>query len=237
MPVPHYGVWVCKAVDIYAEPPNVRTPHIYLQFNDNSSGTREAAINVEGSGQESRLVYKLPNELPSEVTRKLEGLKLGFHLIQDFDTDGNLDKHRHHHLHYRHQRLRHTDLQGLDYQRTEGLVNILEGEILEYDTEGPNNDLREKLVPLLEEAKKEKDTTTVYIFGSSYGSGIHNIHMNQGSHPKYDNGIYSDGALLFRFGENWKGVFLAFASQMLPTDYNGLAEPNSESLAQSIMGT
>jgi uncharacterized protein YukJ len=59
--------------------------------------------------------------------------------------------------------------------------------------------------------------------------------MNQGSLPQFANGIYEDGALLFKFDDgHWEAVFLAFASQKIPTDDQGEAQPNSKSLADIL---
>ncbi|GLA56261.1 hypothetical protein CBS76997_8076 [Aspergillus niger] len=238
MPVPHYGVWACRPFDYYAEGRGQRTPHIYLYFRDDSSGKRTAAINVKSNGKESRLVYWVDKDFTHPVTDKLDSLELGFHLIQDPpNNNNNGNQHRHHthrHFRYSHFTPSDPDLEGLDFYRTKGLVNILAGEVLKYDIAGPDNDILDKLEPILQAAIADGDATA-YIFGASFGSGIHNIHMNQGSLPKYDNGIYSDGGLLFRFSDgHWEAVFLAFASQRLPTGDDGEAERGSETLLQII---
>ncbi len=60
------------------------------------------------------------------------------------------------------------------------------------------------------------------IFGFMPGNGIHDIHMNQGNHPQFarDDGVWQDGALVFRFPtpDQWVAVFLAFQSQAWHTD-------------------
>jgi len=66
---------------------------------------------------------------------------------------------------------------------------------------GPNNYILDKLDPILNDAIDQK--STAYIFGRPYGSGIHDIHMNQGRLPSYSNGIYEDGALLFKFDDGY----------------------------------
>lgn len=61
--------------------------------------------------------------------------------------------------------------------------------------------------------------------------------MNQGSLPKFENGVYRDGGIFFHFEEDdsWVGVFLAFASQRVPTDdETGLPLPGSKSLAEML---
>src|ERR687898_3677804 len=59
-------------------------------------------------------------------------------------------------------------------------------------------------------------------FGFVPGNGIHDIHMNQGNDPQFarDDGVWQDGALVFRFPQagQWVAVFLAFQSQAWHTD-------------------
>ena len=61
----------------------------------------------------------------------------------------------------------------------------------------------------------------MYIFGRNYGTGIDDVHMNQGNTGSYQNGVGIDGALIFHYGNgdgHWEAVFLAFAEQEIPTD-------------------
>ena len=59
-------------------------------------------------------------------------------------------------------------------------------------------------------------------FGFLPGSGIHEIHMNQGSRGNFaaNNGVSQDGGLLVHFGEtdSWTAIFFAFQSQDWNTD-------------------
>lgn len=121
--------------------------------------------------------------------------------------------------------------EGLDYFRIDGLVALPKGTLLPHDVPGPDNDMLDKLKPILDEAINKAQR--IYLFGSQYDrkDGIHNVHMNQGSLPKYENGIYQDGGLLIEYERNWQAVFLAFASQQLPTDDDGLPIEDSTSLA------
>ena len=113
------------------------------------------------------------------------------------------------------------------------LVDIQSGKVLPHDIPGRDNDILDKMRPILDDAIDK--SATAFIFGASFGSGIHNIHMNQGSLPKYDNGVYSDGAVLFKFDDrHWEAVFLGFASQRLPTDGRGEPEPDSKTLADIL---
>ena len=214
MAVKHYGVWAAKPIRYDSERAD-RSPHIHLFFKDHPQARREltAAINVKSLDRDSRLVFWLVRDFSHPLTSELQNLELGFQLIQQ--NDG---------------------LQGLDYIRTPDLISdITTGEVLHHNVSGPNNDIIDKLEPILDDAIKQD--ATVYLFGSSFGSGIHDIHMNQGSLPRFDNGVGQDGGLLFQFSDgHWEAVFLAFASQRIPTDdETGKSLPQSRSLA-AILG-
>ncbi|KAJ6148957.1 hypothetical protein N7471_000156 [Penicillium samsonianum] len=238
MPVPHYGVWACRPTRYNAEGHGVHTPHIELFFTDDSSSKeRRAAINVKSNGKDSRLVFWVSRDFSHPITKQLSELDQGFHLVQDSNSDENRN---HRHYRYSHYHSQDPDLEGLDFFRTKDLVDIKSGQVLWHDIPGPDNDILDKLRPILDDAidnaeSSTDNSATTFIFGASFGSGIHNIHMNQGSLPKYDNGVYSDGALLFKFDDgHWEAVFLAFASQKLPTNGEGEPEPGSKTLAEIL---
>lgn len=243
MTIAHYGVWACTPTDYTAqtEKQDPKSPHIYLHFTDDSSSGKklEAAINVKSTDKDTRLVFWLNRNFSHPITEQLSKLNQGFHLaqesssIQNISTHNSHNSHHHHNSHHRHNRRQTSTLQGLDFIRIKNLVDIKAGEVLPHDIPGPNNDILDDLDPILTDAINQK--ATAYIFGSSYGTGIHDIHMNQGSLPSYSNGIYEDGALLFEFQDgHWEAVFLAFASQRIPTNDQGEYEPNSESLADIL---
>jgi uncharacterized protein YukJ len=210
--VKNYGVWFCRPVEYYVDGAEDRTPHINLTFKDKSSASFKAAINVKSNGKESRLVYWFNDNLDASILDKYKDLSLGFHPL--------------------------SGKNGLDFVRTQGLLVFEEGILLPYDEPGNDNDVVDKLTPLLDRSIKEK--ATIYIFGARFGDGqgIHDIHMNQGSLPKFENSVYTDGAIFFHFEEDetWKGVFLAFASQKVPTGDDGLPLPDSKSLADMAEG-
>jgi len=216
MTVPHYGVWVAKPTRYKAEgaAEDPRSPHLTLYFKDDPQGSRErsAAINVKSRDRESRLIVWFVKDFTHPLTSSLADLDLDFYPIPQT-----------------------SDLEGLDYLRTPNLISdISAGQILPHDVAGPNNDMLDKLVPILKAAIRED--ATVYIFGSSFASGIHDIHMNQGSLPRFDNGVGQDGGVLFQFPDgHWEAVFLAFASQRIPTnDVTGVPLAPSKSLAKII---
>ncbi|KAF7118892.1 hypothetical protein CNMCM5793_008528 [Aspergillus hiratsukae] len=216
MTIPNYGVWAAQPTHYTAqtEKQDPKSPHIYLYFRDDTSSRQhQAAINVKSTDKDTRLVFWLNRDFSHPITQSLSDLDGGFTLL---NTDN-------------------APLQGLDFIRTEGLVDINAGKVLPHDIPGPNNDILDSLDPILSDAISEK--ARMYIFGSSYGTGIHDVHMNQGSLPRFENGVYEDGALLFEFGDgHWEAVFLAFASQRIPTDDNGEAVQGSQELAVILGG-
>ena len=251
MTISHYGVWACTPTSYQAqtEQQDPKSPHIYLHFTDDSSSSSsskklEAAINVKSTDKDTRLVFWLTRNFTNPITEQLSQLALGFHLASsnsssnrssrdNYSHDRNDEHshrhgHSHNHNHSHHHTSRHghvraeqSTLQGLDFIRTKDLVNIESGQVLPADASGPDNDILDKLEPILTDAINKK--ATAYIWGSSYGSGIHDIHMNQGSLPSYSNGIYEDGAIFFKFDDgHWEAVFLAFASQKIPTNDEGI---------------
>lgn len=230
MPTPHYGVWVGRPTRYTAETArdDPKSPHIHLYFTDDSSTKeREAAINVKSIDKESRLVSWLSREFSHPITKDLSKLDMGFQFTRSPDSN---EVHSEGSGNRVPKRGETNTLKGIDFIRTEGLVNIETGTVLPHDIPGPNNDILDGLRPILELAIEQKATS--YIFGSSFGSGIHDIHMNQGSLPRFNNGIYEDGAVFFKFNDgHWEAVFLAFASQKIPTDDAGEPEPGSKSLA------
>ncbi|PYH78716.1 hypothetical protein BO82DRAFT_357089 [Aspergillus uvarum CBS 121591] len=223
MTISHYGVWIGQPTryEAQTDAEDPKSPHIYLYFKDDTSSRKqlEAAINVKSTDTDSRLVYWFDRNFTHTITEQLGSLDQGFHLLTSSV-----------HSQSRRRREASTSIQGLDFVRTKGLVDIDAGTVLGADGD---QDILDQVEPILTDAIDQK--ATIYIFGSSYGSGIHDIHMNQGSEG-YTNGIYEDGALLFRFDDgHWEAIFLAFASQKIPTDDKGEPESDSQSLA-TILG-
>jgi uncharacterized protein YukJ len=67
------------------------------------------------------------------------------------------------------------------------------------------------------------------VFGFLPGNGIHDVHMNQGNADEHwrDNGVWSDGGLIFHEPERdrWSAIFLAFQTQSWHTDDRGNSAP------------
>ncbi|OAP64450.1 hypothetical protein AYL99_00422 [Fonsecaea erecta] len=215
MPISHYGVWKGFPLSYEVDGPNDRTPHINLSFKDDEDGTieRKAAINVKSQGQPNELVYWFDRNFSHPLTQDLERLDYGFHPIEPQNDD--------------------TQDLPLDYIRSRNLLRISNGRILPYLESGPDNDILDQLRPILDDAISQR--ADIYLYGSSFGSGIHDVHMNQGS-VGFSNGVGQDGAFFLRFSDgHWEAVFLAFASQQIPTDdSNGQPLPDSTSLKNII---
>lgn len=214
-----YVVWVGTPTDFNAERSNIddKSPHIQLYFKDND-GRHRAAINVKSTDKhDSRLVYWLNRDLKHSITDQFKDLGTGFQPLQGED--------------------------GLDYIRNQ-LVELAKGIVLPHDVPGPNNDIIDELTPILNDGINRG--ATIYLFGSRFidkdsgEDGIHEVHMNQGSLPHFGNGVYQDGALFLYFEDDghWEGVYLAFASQKVPTyDDTGKPKHGAEELVEIIRET
>ena len=214
-----YGVYVLKPFgyerERHADDPE--DPHMLLYFRDpdkprTAANKYNVAINVKSKGSPSELVYIFKDPFDHQATiRQLEALELGFHAA--------------------------TPTLFLDYHRTQDLVDINSGTILAHDVPGNDNDLLDKLEPVIQSLIRKQ--ATAYIFGFRYrdGKGLHKVHMNQGSVGSFanQNGVKTDGAIIIHDDEGWKAVFLAFASQMIPTDdQSGNPKPGAQSLEDQI---
>ncbi|KAF9123724.1 hypothetical protein BGW39_008729, partial [Mortierella sp. 14UC] len=158
MPVHSYGVWVGKPIRYETDGEADASPHINLIFKDDLLGSREhtAAINVKSDGPDSRLVYWRINSFTHPITSTLEPLDYGFYRLPIRGV-----------------------VRGLDFTRGTPILDIRTGRILPHDLPGGNNDILDVVEPVLDSAISQN--AKVYMFGSSFGSGIHDVHMNQGS--------------------------------------------------------
>ncbi|KIW20412.1 hypothetical protein PV08_00987 [Exophiala spinifera] len=214
MPIRDYGVWKGKPVSYTVDPPRDRTPHINLVFQSDGQTMLKAAINVKSKTKPHELVYWVDRTFSHPLTQYIETVDYGFKAIEPDDQQ--------------------AATYALDYARTPGLLQFESGRILPFMEDGPDNDILDQLRPILDAAiEKQAD---IYLYGSSFGpGGIHEVHMNQGS-VGFDNGVKQDGGLILRFPDgHWEAVFLAFASQQIPTDnISGLPTPDSRSLKDII---
>ncbi|KAK5133137.1 hypothetical protein LTR08_008161 [Meristemomyces frigidus] len=220
MAISDYGCWKGTPTSFTAQTlQQDKSPHITLKFSDGSSSEKEAAINVASTSSDHNLVYWLHRSWSHPITPTLTSLAQGFHKATSTDGAG-------------------TDL-SLDYIRTQpALLDLTQGRVLPNSEAGANNDILDQLEPILNDAIAQK--ADIYLFGSSYGTGIHDVHMNQGNAASFDNAIGSDGAIIFHYPSDghFEAVFLAFADQSVPTnDQTGVAESGGQLLADVAKGT
>jgi uncharacterized protein YukJ len=126
----------------------------------------------------------------------------------------------------------------LDYVR-EPMFDITTMRTLPPAVTGPDNDLQDFIAHEIELAKSA--ARRVYAFGVQFPGGVHDIHMNQGnpadSRFAGDNGIHQDGGLIIETGLNsLAGVYLAFQTQLIPTDDQGMPLPNAAPILHADPG-
>lgn len=186
-----------------------RTPHFQILVYDGQMEHR-IAVNVRSNVPPSELLYFIDDDFAHPIVSKLADLDMGFHVLEN-------------------QRG-----MSLDYVRGE-LFDLSAMEPRNHNVPGPDNDLNE----MIRDHVKAAIATggAVYAFGRRWGpetylqdscfgfrpgSGIHDIHMNQGSSKKWKeaDAPYHDGGLLIHLPEEgrWVALFLAFQSQCFVTD-------------------
>jgi uncharacterized protein YukJ len=150
---------------------------------------------------------------PGDMAEALDGLTPGFHRLAA--RPGGL---------------------ALDYVRS-GLVRISKFRRVVPDRPGAHNDLKDYLQALLARGINEggwlyafgepwgpEEDRPDQFFGFAPGRGVHDIHMNQGSHGRWrrDNGVAQDGALFLSFPDgDWRLLFFAFQTQSFKTNAQG----------------
>ncbi|RAL14495.1 YukJ family protein, partial [Aspergillus homomorphus CBS 101889] len=238
----NYGVWVGRPTRFIAQSAHQdhTTPHINLFLRDGSEDADgfdreiQAAINVKSTQADTRLVFWFIRDFAHHpFVHHLADLDPGFHRIKphsdnddgDEEEDEVFNSYHARSYHHRYNQPHHPTLPGLDYLRTTPqLLDLEAGRLLPHDIPGNDNDMLDELEPILKDAIHRR--ATAYVFGSAFGGsggcGIHDVHMNQGSRKTYEDAVHKDGGMVFRFEDGrWEAVFLAFASQVVPTDYRG----------------
>jgi uncharacterized protein YukJ len=210
VPVAKYGVLKGTAIDARREQ-GEDTPHYQVHVRAGSTHYR-IAVNVKSQVSPSELLFLVDDNFRHPVTASLPSLAVGFRTLQ-----------------------RQPGGASLDFIRG-NLFDRLAMRLLPPNLPGPDNDLSDQVEHYVSRARTEPNAE-VYAFGSRWGpeantpdkifgfrpgNGIHDIHMNQGNDPGHggDDGVWQDGALLFRFPatDQWVAVFLAFQSQAWHTD-------------------
>ncbi|KAA6439257.1 DUF2278 family protein [Dyadobacter flavalbus] len=225
MPLKNYSI--LKALVIGKKLATSSSPHYQILVQDESGMQHRVAVNAKSQLPPSELLYYFDDDFQHELTDKIAEADLpsGFTSIAS-----------------------RPDGLALDFVRR-NLFDTSKMKALPLDLPGPDNDLNEKLDFYIKKAVGDP-TVVLYAFGEKWGSepdkkdqyfgflpgsGIHDIHMNQGNEGRFerDNGIWQDGGILLHFTltDQWVALFLAFQSQSFHTDDSGNAV--SEAPSQS----
>lgn len=180
-------------------------PH-YLINVDAGGTTYQVAVNIESTDGSQVLYFINSNYTPSDAAL-LDNLAAG---MTPLTMQGN---------------------PAVDYVRStangQPIVTSSEMQLLPLPGQSASSNLQNAVIQFLNQAIAD-DNGTIYAFGSQYtdGTGIHDIHMNQGNPPgsfEKDNGIWQDGMLVFEFpaSNTWAAIFIAFQTESWTTDSNG----------------
>ena len=202
-------------------------PHLEIRVEDGTASHR-IALNVRSKFHPHDLLYCVRSQLSHPVLDALKAASVGLTDLWNGEAGPSLD-----------------------YLRS-GLLSRDEMKLAPFRQDGPANDLRDLIEPLILEGLNQPDVTFHALgerwgperrrvdryFGFLPGSGIHEVHMNQGSSGGHasGNGAGQDGALFIHDGRTnaWTGIFLAFQSQSWSTSSSTghpLAPPSEEELA------
>jgi uncharacterized protein YukJ len=232
MPLKRYGVLKGSVVDAQREGDS-DSPHYQVHVRAEDTSYR-VAINVKSQMSPSELLFLVDDRFQHPVIADLPGLPQGFTGLQGG-----------------------PDSPALDFIRG-NLFDRQRLRTLPHDLPGPDNDLSDRVEYYVGRAREEQGSE-VYAFGEPWGpeedqrdkvfgfvpgNGIHDIHMNQGNDPEFarDDGVWQDGALVFRFPQagQWVAIFLVFQSQAWHTDDvtgHAITEPGAErDLAVRVVG-
>lgn len=206
-----YGVLKCRALECKIDPGSDPSPHYQVLVSDGRKQHR-IAINIKSQQSPSDLLYLVNESFHHLILEPLANYSRGFHKL-DHKPGGV----------------------ALDFIRG-NLFRPEDMKPLPSDMPGPGNDLKELIDLYIKRAIQAEDAV-LYAFGAAWGpglkihdkyfgflpgSGIHDIHMNQGSIGQFqqNNGVYQDGGLLIQFPSRnqWIAIFLAFQSQCFHTD-------------------
>lgn len=212
--------------DLYRREDGAATPHLQIRVVDETGQPWRIAVNVE-SNDDSEVVYWVVDPLAGHpVLDSLGALPTGFteHPAESVAT--------------------------LDFVKAP-LFDFALGRILPPSSGASADDLQDLLTLYLDQctaaggeifAFGAKFTENLHKpidaeFGNTDGlHGIHDIHMNQGNVGSFapDNGTHHDGGLVLSFSGRHVGLFLAFQTQLIPTDAAGSPTPEARPLGALI---
>ena len=202
------------------------TPHLQVRLLDSGGQPWRIAVNVQ-SDTGSKVVYWVVDPLIHHpILNGLAALKSGF------------------------TARRPEAAQALDCVKAP-LFEFASGRALPPSGQANDDDLQDLLLLYLDQLQAaggelfawgQKFTSNQHRpidqeFGNRDGlHGIHDIHLNQGNvgaHAK-DNGVFQDGGLVLSYPDRSVGLFLAFQSQIVPTDGRGNATPTGTAIGTLI---
>ena len=205
MPVNKYSVLVGIPQKGEVSGPQDKPPH-YLITMQAAGKSYQVAVNIE-SEDGSEVLYRVDEKFTPPDAAALTALGQGMHPLS---AQGN---------------------PAFDYVRSQvdGAAMITKNSmtLLPLPGGGGSGDLQNAVVALLDKAVADKDAV-LYAFGAQFsdGTGIHDIHMNQGN-PKGaffgDNGAWQDGGIFLSMpgSRTWAAIFVAFQTESWDTDDRG----------------
>src|SRR5947209_6650976 len=212
MPVPKYGVLAGRVSERQLASGSSNHYEIHVQA---AGEDFRIAVNVQ-SVDGSEVLFHVDDAFDHPVTTALAALAEGHHIVPM--TPEGL---------------------AIDYVRA---GYVAKADMVPLPVTGDDdNDLNDQIDSLVQRAMNSAGAR-IFAYGSFFkdppnkkdkyfnfapSQGIHDVHMNQGNDPghKGDDGVWSDGALLFHYParQQWAAVFLAFQSQSWITDSHGHA--------------
>lgn len=229
MPLANYGVLRATPVDFGREDNDPKSPHFQIVLQ--TGGVRwRVPVNVRSSKNQnndpnrpdqSLVIFRLEDPITdTTLPGRLETLAEGLHP-------------------------KGAGAPALDYLR-EPVFDRTAMQILKFT--GP--DVSDDVQDILEVQVRRAITngSPVFAFGEAFDAtasprpadrqfnttrGVHDIHMNQGNPPpggfSSQNGIFQDGGLVIRHSaDRWVGFFVAFQTQLLPTNDQGNPLPGAQ---------
>jgi uncharacterized protein YukJ len=221
----NYGVLKGPVVDFGREDDN-SSPHFQIVINATNNRWR-VPVNVK-STDGSRVLFAIKDPLVNHrLISVLNQIPVGF----TPEGDGRF---------------------FLDYA-AEPIFDLTAMRALPHTLTGPDNDLQDFVEHRVAIAKR--DNQPMFAFGSRFpggspraadikfntNGGVHDIHMNQGNPVPGpfagDNGSEQDGGLIVQTGPStFAGIFLAFRTQLLPTDDHGNPLPGAKPIQPADEG-
>jgi uncharacterized protein YukJ len=202
-----YSVLVGDPQEGKVSGPSGKPPHYLINVNAAGS-TYQIAVNIESDAGDSQVLYNIQTNFQPPDASILTALQPGMNDLTNVQGNPSIDYVR---------------------SRTNGqpLVTLSEMQLLPLPSRQNSGNLQNAVIQLLNQATADPDGV-IYAFGRPYtdGTGIHNIHMNQGNpigQYSNENAIWQDGAVLFQLPatNTWTAIFIAFQGESWTTDDNG----------------